>query len=525
MIEKWITSLETAPMSVAGWIAGFIGVVWIRLLLETFSSLRPSGYLTTDFPTLLHYTLFYIATIVVLILSTSTITHIPAIRMMRVSVFILPIVWIAPLTDLAYGGARMVYIFADTPQALFHDFSIYFGGLTFGLRTELGILLLILGGYIYLKTKNIFKTFLSVFVGYIVLFVFCAMPSLLSFLMSVPGLLGVFSSIQNSLISHNFLHTSQTYSSYWKQELLFNAGMAQMFYLMLSISGIVFLYQAQKDSVIAVFRNIRPERVLHFVSVVILGALIALSEGSRINWTIFDGISIAVVLLTVVYAWLFAVTTNDLVDEPIDRISNTHRPLVTGSLTKEMMWHVAFISGSMAIVGAFTLGSYATFWILVFSAAYYIYSVPPLRLKRVPILASALIGIATLSMMLLGFYLVSGNQMLIAFPAPIGLLVVLFMTLVANIRDLKDIKGDMAAGINTLPTLLGLKRSRMVIGIMVCIASILVPLFIPVKSLWWLSVVAGIVAWAGIVQGKGERFVFSVYFTYLICVVSLLSLV
>jgi 4-hydroxybenzoate polyprenyltransferase len=275
----------------------------------------------------------------------------------------------------------------------------------------------------------------------------------------------------------------------------------------------------------AVLKNIRPERLAHFFIFGILGGLIALAEGSKINWTVLDFITIAVAVFTIAFAWIFAVVVNDIVDEHIDAISNADRPLITGALSLEMMKNVAFVSGVMMFAGALALGSYATFWILLFSVSYYIYSAPPLRLKRVPILSSAFIGVSTLAIMMLGFFLISANQALAAFPTPIALLVILFMTTITNVRDLKDIKGDAAAGIWTLPTLLGDRRSRVVIGAMVFIAYALVPLLIPIPILWAPSLIAGGASWAGLVRGMGERFVFPLYFLYLISVVSLLSFI
>jgi 4-hydroxybenzoate polyprenyltransferase len=143
----------------------------------------------------------------------------------------------------------------------------------------------------------------------------------------------------------------------------------------------------------------------------------------------------------------------------------------------------------------------------------------------VPILASALIGISTLAIMMLGFFLISNNQTITAFPAPIALLAFLFMTLSANLRDLKDIKGDAAAGIRTIPTLLGDKRSRMVIGAMMFIAYALFPILIPIQILWIPSIIAGIISFIWLIQGKGEKPIFALYFIYLIGIVILLYFV
>lgn len=526
-IKRFVVLLESAPMSVLGWLMGFAGWLWVRYFLEAFSSPNVSGYLPSDLPTLLHYALFYIATIMVTVVVVGAVTRIPSLSMMHMVIYLLPIMWLAPLIDLAFGGAHMTYLFAATPTILFADFFTYFGpltgsGVTLGMRIELGLFFLVLGGYVYLHTKRLSTALIGVLGGYISVFLIGSLPSLITFFLPTVADGSLRTALQSSLISHDFLHPAEMHSAYRTFELFFDAMMAQALYVISVIFGIVWLYRTRKDVVVAMLQNIRAERVAHFLVMVLLGGFIALSAGSKINWTILDVTTVVVASFTVIFACMFAIVANDLVDEPIDAISNTERPLVTGALTRDMMRDAGLVCGLMTLVGALTLGSYATFWILVFSAAYYIYSVPPLRLKRVPILASLLIGFATLALMLFGFFLVSTNQALGAFPAPIALLVVLFMTLVANIRDLKDIEGDTVAGVWTLPTLLGDRRARMVIGAMTFIASTLVPIFIPIPVLWIPSLIAGAVSWVGLISGKGERFVFSLYFVYLISIVFLL---
>lgn len=525
-LERFFTSLETAPMTVASWLAAFAGVLWVRYFIEAFSNKTPSGYLPTDLPTLIHYTISFIAGPILLVVIVSAVTHISPLNFMRVLISFMPILWLGPLIDLTYGGARIAYVFAATPAILLKDFLTYFGpanGITLGLRIEIGLAVLILGAYVYIRTKRISAALIGALIGYSLIFVTLALPSLIGFFFSTSASgSGLFMALQNALIARSFLHPSETYAAYRTAELLFDAAMAQSFYIILSLSGVIWLYQVRKNVFLAIFRNIRPERLAHFLVAGFFGGLIALAEGSIISWTILDVITIFGAVITIVFAGVFAIVTNDLADEVIDAVSNTDRPLITGALTRDSMHDIAIVCGLMTLLGALSLGSYALFLISILSACYYVYSVPPLRLKRVPVLASALIGIATLTVMLLGFFLVSINQQLTAFPAPIALLVLLFVTLVANVRDIKDIKGDSRAGIWTIPTLLGSHLSRMVIGGMTFVACMLVPLFIPITILWLPSIVAGTISWVGLARGLGERFIFSLYFLYLVSILWLL---
>jgi 4-hydroxybenzoate polyprenyltransferase len=529
-VGKAINTLENIPMSIAGWCFGMVGIVLIRIFLEAFSNPDISmTFLGSALPTLLHFILFYIGTAVVTVTILSVVVSVPPLPMMRAMLFLMPIMWIGPIVDLLSGGARIAYIFA-TPSVLFKYFLTFFGplagsGATIGLRVEFVIIILMLGVYVYSHTKKVTTALLGMFVCYILIFAVMSLPSLLIPSNEINATWGRGGVLENSLISRNSIHPSYSVyqsTNYLSFDLIFDVAQSQIWYLILCLSGLVWFYRTKKNTVKALFRNIRPERVTHFLVVAVLGGLIAIAEGSKISWTILDFFTIIVTVLVITFAWIFAVITNDVVDESIDAISNKDRPLVTGDLTKDVMRDAAFVCGLMALVGALTLGSYATFWILLFSATYYIYSVPPLRLKRVPILASAFIGVATLAIMLLGFFLVSTNQQFGAFPAPVALLVFIFMTLVTNVRDLKDITGDSAAGIWTLPTLLGDRHSRSVIGVMMFVAYILVPIFIPIQILWIPSITIGIMSWIGLVKGRSEEFVFSLYFFYILSIVLLL---
>ncbi len=190
--------------------------------------------------------------------------------------------------------------------------------------------------------------------------------------------------LNHSLVSHSFLHPSELYTSARLFEMLFNAAMAQVWYLVLAVVGGAWLFMARPDIARAVLRNIRPERLAHFIIFAVLGGLLALMLGARVAWTGLDIVTLLVAFLTITSAWIFAVATNDLCDEDIDAVSNSERPLITGSLQGGDMRDVALVSGLMTLLGGCALGSYSLFFILVFSAAYYVYSVPPLRLKRVP---------------------------------------------------------------------------------------------------------------------------------------------
>lgn len=511
-------------MTIGQWLAAFVGIIWIRIFLEGFSSPSMTGYFQTDIYALTHYTIFFFAAVLTSIVVIGGLLRLPIVPMTRAVIFILPILWLPPLIDLTYGGAQMTYLYTPSFRALFIDYATYFGpltdgGATLGLRIEIAILIVLFGGYVYLHTKSVAKALTGAWLQYTLVFLFGSLPSLVAIL--VPSN-NFFSEIQRSLIPRSFSHPSEMYTAYRTFELLFDATLSKMLYLLLAGASVLWVRLAYPGIFRAMVRNLRTERILHYLVMFVLGVLVALSSGAVIAWSFFDVITFAVALCSMVAACVFAIVTNDLVDEQIDRVSNPERPLATGAITRGAMQEAALIALLLTLFGGLALSTYALFWLSIFTAAYYVYSVPPLRLKRIPIFSSFFVGIASASFMLLGFYIVSFDQTLAAFPGRLVFLLIASMTLLTNVRDLKDIEGDREAGINTLPVLLGDRRARRVMGILSCGAYILVPLCIPVSNLWIPSLIAGALSWHVLEQGRTERAIFSVYFAYLAVLVTVL---
>lgn len=513
-------------MSVSLWISAFVGVVAIRFFLEIFSSPTIDGAVLITGPALLHVGLFFLASVFLSVILAHRIAGIPLPQLTRSVLFVLPIMWLAPAIDIPMGGGRMAYLFNLSPSTAISYFFQYFGPLalasevTVGQRIELLLLILLFGGYVYIQTRRLMAA-VGVMIGqYALLFVLAILPSIMGWMLPSGDF---FATLPSTLFARSFTYGVDLNNMAFVVERFFDVAMAQLFYLVFCM---VFLYWSRGAAhrvYRAVVDNLRPERMFHFGLMVLLGVLLALSSGAVIAGSVFDAITLGVAVFVVLFACLFAIVMNDLVDEPIDRVSNTERPLVTGKLTKSDMHDLALVFGLFTAVGAGTLGLHAFGWVSVFTASYYIYSVPPLRLKRIPLFSSLLIGVASLAFLLLGFYLVMPVRSLVVFPGAIGLLLVISMTLITNVRDLKDIEGDAAAGIKTIPTLLGDIRARQMMSIMTAVAYLLVPIFIPVTLLWPPSLAAAGLSGYTLLSGKGEKPIFMIYFGYIAVLVAVLA--
>ena len=143
-------------------------------------------------------------------------------------------------------------------------------------------------------------------------------------------------------------------------------------------------------------------------------------------------------------------------------MSNQDRPLQTGMdliTYKKLAWGSLF----GAIFCAFVVSVDVFYFITFFIGNYWLYSMPPMRLKRVPVFSKFIIAFNSFLMALLGFVL--SGQIFPDFPVEVMLLLLVGFTLVINFIDLKDVAGDRAEGIKTLPVLLGMRMSQYLIAL------------------------------------------------------------
>jgi 4-hydroxybenzoate polyprenyltransferase len=214
---------------------------------------------------------------------------------------------------------------------------------------------------------------------------------------------------------------------------------------------------------------------------------------------------------------MFAVGVNDIVDLPIDKLTNTHRPLVTSTLGEEDVKQSAFIFITLALLSAFLAGFTSFFFVLGFNALYYIYSAPPTRFKMIPFFSSFLIGLCCLSAVLAGFFLISPVKSFSAVPVSLAVAVVVVFFLSSHIRDMKDIEGDKAERIPTVPVLFGPIWGPRVVGVLSSLAYISIPLFTGVYILFFPSIIASYMNYFFVTKiPYQEKYVFRTYFVYVL---------
>lgn len=448
--SRIVSALEDNQIPFINYILTFLFILFIRVFLEFFSlsaydAPSPNFLLST-----LHVMQSYLNIFLLLGIAFSLVLKINLEKIFRVMLPLSILIFICPITDLTVSlgqGIQTSYIgsYATLSNSILKTYLTYFGGFqgaSIGIRIEVAFIVLVCGVYAFMKGLSILKSILFAWLAYTIIFLWACSPYVVELSAHLFHFIFIFN------------YFSFTMLNYF---MLFNLPLcAAAFYM---IDPVAFR---------AVAADFRFLRILFYVSMAILGVSIALFV--QPNEVIFHikshpVIVVNAVLLTisVVFACLYSLMINNLNDVDIDSISNPSRPLVKGVISRAQYAAIAYVFFGLAFFYALLVNAKTFLCIGTFMGAYYIYSAQPFRFKRVPVLSKLTIGFNAFVCIVLGF--LSTNDISAGFPREMFWICIIGFTLSANFIDLKDIAGDKAGGIMTLPILIGDKYAKRLIGL------------------------------------------------------------
>jgi 4-hydroxybenzoate polyprenyltransferase len=530
MIEKIRQYLQSVPFTFESWLASVLGIVLLRTFFEQYSSLQTGRFALIDLPTIIHYSIFYITAVFTIMIVVFLFSNEEKKVVFSVVTLGLPIILLPPMIDLltaGVGGRYISYLFVSGQELLIRFFTFWGGhinnGITLGIQIEIFLGMIFCFTFVYCSKKNIWRAVGAGIAFYVVIFIFVSIPSILALIGPEGNNTSntVVQQIFSSRVVLNNLHPSFGASELALFDLGFNKIMTGIFTIIATLVTAAFFFLSTKEKFIAVIKNSRPERIFFFFLLFILGTALANKTVWFANW--IDIMNYFLMFGAFKFAWIFSVCQNDIHDERIDSISNPNRPLISGVLSRENLMLVSKISLFFSFLYAYSANRYALFFVTIYTLVYFLYSNPPFRLKRFVIINSFLVGLACLSVIMAGFFAISADKSILAFPPTLVLALIIIFTVVTNIRDIKDIDGDRADGIKTLPVLLGLKKSKMLIAGTICFFFLLIPNYFNIKYLFIPSLIASILSWYFITQENYKEWKgFAVYMLYLILLISAL---
>jgi 4-hydroxybenzoate polyprenyltransferase len=276
-----------------------------------------------------------------------------------------------------------------------------------------------------------------------------------------------------------------------------NVKMDIIYSLMLNMIFILIFWISARKKLIAFIQNIRfPQAIYH-------SGLLLAGMGLGITFTrnflplnLINVLAILLALESVILAWLASVVINDLSDEKIDKITNPSRPLPQQIIPPGEYKAIGLILFFASIVFSSIISFKMAELLFFYQAIAWLYSAPPLRLKRFPLIASSVSAIASLMILFSGYILASPGQNLVGLPPAIIILLAFAYTLSLPIKDFKDIEGDKRDGVFTIPVIFGDEWGRLIVGggIFISFLSSVVLLH-ELRLFWWAIIFGGASFW------------------------------
>jgi homogentisate phytyltransferase/homogentisate geranylgeranyltransferase len=169
-------------------------------------------------------------------------------------------------------------------------------------------------------------------------------------------------------------------------------------------------------------------------------------------------------LLAALCVNVFIVGVNQLTDVEIDRINKPFLPLAAGDLGPHAARVIVAVAAAAPVALALTQGAFELAAVLAGLAVGVAYSVPPLRLKRFPALASLSISGVRALVVNLGVYghfalAFAGTMTVAASVWALTAFVLPFAFAIAVLKDVPDLEGDRRHRIATFTVRLGPERA------------------------------------------------------------------
>lgn len=470
-IGNLVLLIEKTPISLKGWIFSFGAIISTRLYVEflLFPDLKKTS--ESLLGATLHTALFFCISYVVILVVVWTLTRDNIGKPARILLWGQWIILLPPIVDKIIFKDKFFFSFYifDSPSGLMHRFFHFFGanpdfGITYGTRVEVLLVVFLLGGYFFLKTKKIFFSLFGALVIYAVLFLLGCLPSLFAFVLG--PLLTDDSRVSAAIVAKIFLSPLSFFSRdisdlsgilHFKMSLLYNLVLFGL------LSGLLFLYSRKKF--LALLKNLRYPQMIFNLGLFFIGAGLAWHYfPQNVTPDFFSIAAVANLCLAIFCAWFFSVFINDLNDQKIDEISNVDRPLIRKIFSEREYGDYSWVPLAVSLISSITVGFGFFAFIVVYHLLTSVYSGYPFRLKRFVLVSTLVASLASMIFLFMGYLLVSGAAQLEHFPWRVGFLLFAAYGLVLPLKDIRDYEGDKADNVYTLVVLVGRKNAKLILA-------------------------------------------------------------
>ena len=518
ILEKAIVVIENAPLTLGSFALTFFALIIARLTVESTLGYFQERSLFFFFFEFTHTFLFFLCSFILLLPIMRFAGAANFKKAVNVLLFGFLIILTPPIIDHLIMGNGYYWSFYqfDSLSGLILRFFTLFGdsptiGITYGVRVEVVLVTILLGGYAYLKTTRLHKAFLTALLTYTILFILGTFPAWLTF--GILSLQKSLFAIGSNDVAALFLAPETILARHLDDfRSVLNFKMTLVYGAFASLLAGWLLFKEFPRYFSALLKNARLPQVIYHGGLLLLGMLLALFfSHTTLPREFFPLLSIIVLLFSVEYAWLASVIVNDLYDTVIDAETNPSRPLITAAIPPQLYrtFGVLFFIASLLLAGSVSFA--ALFLLLAYQAMAWLYSAPPLRLKRFPIIATLVAACSGLAVLISGFLAVSSQTGIRQLPLPLLVFLFIAYTLILPIKDFKDIAGDRKDGVFTLPVLLGETLAKQVTGSALFLLAMISPFILNARNLFIPALLYGGLAFFSIQKGNSNEQSFFAY--------------
>lgn len=395
---------------------------------------------------------------------------------------------------------RFVTFFGDTPEM----------GITYGPRIISALTILFLTILTIILTKKVLRGLLVGLWSYGILFFMGTFPAWITILLlgfqkgwlevSRTDVVGLFLSPQN-IFSQPIVNYNNA----------LNIKMSLVLGLIIISVCIFVLWSNFRTYFFALMRNARLPQVVYHAGLFFLGIALAFLFTDSATFGFFEILSVLLLIVAVECSWLASVIVNDYYDTKIDALTNPLRPLIQKTIPLETYRSLGAVIFFFSLLFSGIVNFSAMFLLLAYQALAWIYSAPPLRLKRFPIIATLLAGAAGILVLISGYIIVSPEQSIHTLPLPLLFYLFFAFALTLPIKDFKDIAGDKKDHVYTLPVILGAQKAKLLFGSLTFLLYIFSPFALNARGLFLFAVIFGSLAFWTIQKGEENNTSFFSY--------------
>ena len=496
--------IEKSPLPLIYWMAVLPAIIIVRTFLEGLLEAKHTIILPQYF--FLEFPISYFVLFLTLLIILRLITRERSAAISKILVVLFSLLLIVPIIDYVISsgeGYHLRYLRGDAFYLLENMATNLSQGASPGQRIEIITFGFLLLAYIFKKTRSYLKTLIGGIISYVAFVVWGGLPSVFYMLSSL--LFG--NPLGPSVYGPGGIFKARVLDTYMTTEVITLLAL-----LLMCAELVIILAISDRRRFDFVRRLLRPLRLAHYIFLGSFGLLLGFHTVGGLEFTLHNYLFALGFLASVLLMYQSACIVNDIFD--MDLYSRTKmRKSENHSRDLKLL---AFLMAAISLLLTQPLGYPVFVFLATFASLAYMYSAPPLRLKRYPLIASLILASSALMIVMGGFAVFARGATVEAFPADIAVVILIVYTLGTNYKDLKDVELDRKNGIYTIPVLLGEARGKAVISALVVMSFILVPAILAMPNLLLPSALAAAVSPLLIFGNYKEHYFRLMHLAYLI---------